>query len=745
MTDAESQPVELRTLQRQLVERLDAFRRRLRARLVFEGVTRVFAEAVLLGVLSLMIDRWLRLGLAVRLFLLALGLAVLAVEAWRHALSPMRIRLGPVALAAVLDRKSKANGANGDGNGNGNGHQHALLAPRVASVLELPRLVSDRSVTSQSMVRTAVIRSHDALAAVDFDQYLDARRLKRMKATAIGLALVPLVLTITAPATMGLWARRWLFGSTQPWPQRTHLAVAGLDDGRLIVPRGEPAVLRVSLREGSTDPGTVRLRLRPQRGGKTDATLTRFGPGDWRYDLPPLQAPATLEISGGDDRLSPITVDPVDRPRVVNFELASRHPRQKEPEMQSFSGQASDNAFLPKTELELRFTSNVAVAEARVRGPKEGPGQADLRRATEKDFSLKWVHERPVQLEVELVGAVGGLTSLPTPISIGMKLDQPPRVTLQYSGVRQRVTPVARIPLVVHSRDDYGLARVELVTRAEVAPSDDSGEKPQADFGELSRAAGPATKPAGPAEATLALMGPVDPATELELRKPHEVQLASIALSPGALLSLTGKAADACYTGVQIAQSRTVTFRVVRPEELFREILLRQQSERAKFRKALSEAEGIRDVLATVTSREAAIAAAQRHRLVQRESKRITTSLAESLTEMKLNALGGQEAFDMMENSILRPLDALDKELMEPQRQALDKLGDASDAARAAEASARQEQIVEKMKEILKQMAQWDSFVDVLNQLNEIIRIQEGVRKTTEQIKDKETEGLFKD
>ena len=98
-----------------------------------------------------------------------------------------------------------------------------------------------------------------------------------------------------------------------------------------------------------------------------------------------------------------------------------------------------------------------------------------------------------------------------------------------------------------------------------------------------------------------------------------------------------------------------------------------------------------------------------------------------------------------MESSILRPLDALDKELMDPQRQALDKLGDASDAAKVAEATQRQEQVVEKMKEILKQMNQWDSFVDVLNQLNEIIRIQEGVRKTTEQIKDKETEGLFKD
>ena len=724
---------DLAPLQQRLVERLDAFRRRVRDHLVQQGAARVLALAVLLGALSLLLDRWLRLGLGARLVLLFAGLVALAIQVWRHVVEPVRLRLSPVALASVLDRKAQAaHGTNGNGKSNGNGHLRTLLAPRVASVLELPRLVNRDSATSEAMVRTAVLRSHEALDRLDFDAYLDRRRWKQAWAAIGGLLLAVLLFTAIAPSTMGLWFKRWLLGSNQPWPQRTHLAIAGLQDGRLIVPRGEPAVLRVSLKEGSADPGEVRLRLRPERGGKSDATMTRFGEGDYRFDLPPLQGPARVELSGGDDRPSPFTIEPVDRPRVVKFELASRHPTQAKPDVHAFSGQESDNAFLPKTELELRFTSNVPVAEARVRGPKEGPGQGELNRASEKDFALKWVHEKPVQLEVELVGAVGGLTSLPTPISIGLKLDHPPRVTLQYSGVRQRVSPQARIPLVVHSRDDYGLARVELLSKAEPAPAEPSSAEKSA-------------KPQAPVEAALALMGPVEAPKETELRQPHEVEVQKMALSPGALLSLTGKAQDACYTGVQTAQSRTVTFRVVRAEELFREILLRQQGERARFRKALTEAEGIRDVLATVASREAAAAAASRHRLVQREAKRIATSLAESLTEMRLNALGGQEAYDLMEGSILKPLEALDKELMDPQRNALDKLGDANDAAKVTEATARQEQIVEKMKEILKQMAQWDSFVDVLNQLNEIIRIQEGVRKTTEQIKDKETEGLFKD
>jgi hypothetical protein len=313
------------------------------------------------------------------------------------------------------------------------------------------------------------------------------------------------------------------------------------------------------------------------------------------------------------------------------------------------------------------------------------------------------------------------------------------------------VTPQARIPLVVHSRDDYGVAEVDLLTKVEAGPAETepkaAADTPAANAAGAPPASAPAiassTKPTTAAASTVALFGPANPAKELEVRQAHEMQLAALGLNAGALLSLTGRTSDACYLGPQGAQSRTVTFRVVRPEELFREILLRQQSERAKFRKALGEAEKIRDLLAALATRESAAQLAGDHRLVQRESRRVATSLSESLTEMRLNALGGQDAYNLMENSILRPLDALDKELMDPQRQALDKLGDASDAARVADASSRQEQIVQKMKGILKQMAQWDSFVDVLNQLNEIIRVEEGVRKTTEQIKNTEAEGLF--
>jgi hypothetical protein len=76
---------------------------------------------------------------------------------------------------------------------------------------------------------------------------------------------------------------------------------------------------------------------------------------------------------------------------------------------------------------------------------------------------------------------------------------------------------------------------------------------------------------------------------------------------------------------------------------------------------------------------------------------------------------------------------------MIPQRDALDNLA----GQKMEDVLAREDQIIARLQQILKQMSQWDSFVDVLNQLNEIIRLQEGVKVGTEELKTRQTKDVF--
>ena len=172
-----------------------------------------------------------------------------------------------------------------------------------------------------------------------------------------------------------------------------------------------------------------------------------------------------------------------------------------------------------------------------------------------------------MQLQIELVSKDAQLTSVPTTVAIGLKTDQPPRVTMSYTGVRQRVTTRAKIPLSIDARDDYGVASVALALKAE------------------------SPDPANPAQlksesSTVPLYGPVNPTTELQVQPARTIELEPMKLPVGSLLTINATATDACYIGAQTSQSRQVTFRIVPPEELFREILLRQQSERAKVSQA---------------------------------------------------------------------------------------------------------------------------------------------------------------
>ncbi len=325
-----------------------------------------------------------------------------------------------------------------------------------------------------------------------------------------------------------------------------------------------------------------------------------------------------------------------------------------------------------------------------------------------------------MQLEIELTGSEARLSSVPTPLSIGLKVDQPPRVTLAYTGVRQRITPIAHIPLTISARDDYGVVHLDLADQAQFLDPDKK------------LATSAATKP---------IYGPITPPKDTDVQIKKQFDVAPLKLPVGALLSLQGIAEDDCYLGPQKGALRPASFRIVSPEELFKEILLRQQSERAKFRKMIEQAQKIRDELNTVTD-ESAPKIARDHGTVQREVMRITTSLAESMTELRLNQLGSPEAYDLMEKNVIKPLGALDDQLLNPQRDALETLN-AADAFKVADVSDRQDQIVTRMNEILKQMSQWDSFVDVLNQLNEIIHLQEDAKSQTDDLRHKEVEGVF--
>jgi hypothetical protein len=691
-----------------LLDRLAHFRRKVRGRMLLEGAAQLAAAMVLTALLTFVLDRTFRLSAMVRIAMLVAAAGALAVFAWRQIIGPLRLKLDAMTLASALDGKG------------GN----PRVAPRIATVMDLPSLLHGSAAPSAAMVHQAVAKSHSALAGLDFGQRLDDRR-RNVSATVIASAiLLPALIFLLAPATTRLWAARTFLGSNIPWPQKTYLQVAGLsDDGVLVVPSGEAFALRVSAKPGTVPPDKVSMSFRVGSGSRVRATLTGFAANDFRYDFTGISSAMTVEVWGGDDVLEPFTIRPAERPKIKDLMLAAQHPTQPAPQTYTFSGTDADLSFLPRTKMQLRFSSNTPIAEAKIASATTQPSQSQLHQLDDEHFAIDWVQEQNVQLQIELVSRDAHLLSAPTAVSLGLKIDQPPRVTLAYTGVHTRVTPRARIPLSLDARDDYGVSSAGIALKAE-------------------RPDGSASGTLVAESSAISLYGPVTPTTDLEVQQQKTIELEEMKLPPGSLLTVNAAATDNCYVGAQTSQSRQVTFRIVPPEELFREILLREQAERAKFRKQTDEARMIRDQLPKAATAEAISGLAHRHRAVGREMTSIHTAITETVTELKLNQLATDQAYELIEKNVLAPLKTLNDEMINQQKDALDSLKP-QDAPALAAISDRQDQIVARMEEILKQMSQWDSFVDVLNQLNEIIRIQDQAEQGTKQLKKKETDEIF--
>jgi hypothetical protein len=713
--------------------RLASVRRGVRWQLVIEGLAWTLGTAVALAALSLAVDWMLRLGRPTRLGLGLVSVAVLLAVGYRLLVRPLSVRLANLDLALLLDRNRPG------------------VAQEVATVVQLPSLLDNGYSASPSMIRAAVVEAAGRLEQTDFAGMLDLRRRGRFAAALAGAILLPVAFTLVAPQVTVLWANRWLLGRAVRWPQSTYLTVVGLPaDGRLLVPRGEPLVLKVqasadvAARESnrlflagrrepvfstgdspppSAVPDQVSIQYRSP-GGAKQAVFTRFGDNDFRYELPPVHEPLEVSIRGGDDWLDPIAIEPIDRPAVTRLELTSRRPGRSDPETHTFSGSDTQLLFLRKTDLEMRVTSSMPLASASL---KATVGSVPpLQRIDAENYIARWTMQEAIALELQLLAdqRAGGLASKPYVFTIGLLKDREPRVTIRSSGVGPRVTPMARIPIALRALDDFGLGEIGA---------------------EMERTSPTQDQPAEKAEPERIAIEDPEAGGATELDRQQTVALRDIAPPPGTLVKLRGLAADTCAEGPQTGYSRWLSFRVVTPEELFHEILMRQRAERAKFRGALNTAKSQSDSLDIAAAPEDVDGLVRRHQVVERQVWQIAKRLDESLTEMTLNELGGSQAIELLQTRVITPMRQLHAEEMSGMRRLLDRMavGKPSLDEHLPQAQELQKQIVTAMERILEQMSQWESFVDVVNQLREIIKLQNAVLDSTEEVRKQQTKKLF--
>jgi hypothetical protein len=711
-------------------------RRSLRLEMALEFALEFVASTVVLGVVLVALDAWLRLGLTPRQVLRFISLAGLAVALWIRMLPRYRAgALDDLSLAMTLDRVRPG------------------IGQQAADVLQLPELLSEhRSTESPALVCLAVRRASDALAAAEGGTRWNWRRTAGRGLVLLGALSIPVAFALIAPAAARLSLARWLWGSNERWPQRTYLSVTGVGDGnRLLAPRDEPFTLEVradlsdlqprgdrwgvpgrgepfEIRRRPVSPvipPTVRLRERTAEGAVRDALMTAVGPGVFRHELPPSSGSSTFELVGGDDWLGPIRVQRVDRPAVQAVKLRVRDPGAAKGDYSAVDDSGQSLIFLPDTEVELTLVGSEPIARTHL---DVHPGAAPaLDRVDARTFATHWTLREATTLEIQLTSDGTGLDSKPTFLSLGLLKDREPRVTLRAQGVGGHVTPVATIPLTMAATDDLGLAALRL--QIERTSHAEGKSEPT-----VSKQAVPLPLPAGGKAV-------------LDHQARHDVDLQASPPPIGTILRLQAEAEDRCARGTQIGRSGVVHLQVVSVDELFYEILIRQRAERAKFLAAFEAAEKQTPVLASTPSADDYLNVVRALHTSSRQLDQIASTIANTLQEMKLNQVGSPKSHRLLQDGVIDPIRQLNSGPVTELRGVLQGLGGGGPRGQAEIGKARRlhGEVVARMKTILEQMSQWESFVDVVNQVAEVIKIQQKVLKATENARETRTKEVFDD
>jgi hypothetical protein len=128
-----------------------------------------------------------------------------------------------------------------------------------------------------------------------------------------------------------------------------------------------------------------------------------------------------------------------------------------------------------------------------------------------------------------------------------------------------------------------------------------------------------------------------------------------------------------------------------------------------------------------------------------RQLEQIGNRVADTLQEMKLNQVGSPKSQRLLQDGVIEPMRALTAGPMNELRTVLQALsGTGSSPSANLEAARRlHDQVVARMRGILDQMSQWESFVDVVNQVAEVIRMQHEILNATEKARESRTKEIF--
>ncbi|MCD4699227.1 MAG: DUF4175 domain-containing protein, partial [Phycisphaerae bacterium] len=544
--------------------KLNALKWTLRAHLLGSALAWIVLALVAAVFLTLGIDYALHMDRAQRGLIAILSLGGVAFVVWRFALRPLRVPMDAEELALVMEK------------------HYSGIGDRLISTLQFAAGGMSTRGASEVLIRKVADQTGELMENLDARGPVESGRTWKLMSLPAGALIILVLYSVCYSQVMGLWFQRNVLFADVPWPQETYLVIEGGREvnGRLQfrVVRGRNLNVTVRADDEHVVPGEVTFHMDFPGLGTVAENVTGASIGGNVYikGFSNVSEPFEFYVTGNDDKTGNCYVTVVDPPELLDVRFTIDYPAYMTRPQTSLDVERGVLSIPPGSRVALSGRANKPLTGARLllNGKEAAPlrlvGSGDLSEPDDQAGPMGieghfYLPERPdkssVKLRFELTDTEGITNQHGAAYAIRIEPDRPPSVTMNRTGVRADVTARALIPLVIHGRDDYGVAGFEVCVTP-VSPSKTTTV--------------PTTKK---------MPVPGVPVTT-EARVTYELDVEPMKLEVGSVVRVYTVVSDTLpetFGGPNRSQSLVQAFKIVSEEELMAEMVRLQKEASQEF------------------------------------------------------------------------------------------------------------------------------------------------------------------
>lgn len=552
----------------QIVERIDATRRRLRRIVWLRGAAWLVVGVVGVGTLATLADWMLQVSPGMRLLFLLMLFGCAVGMVYRYWYLPLRGRLTQLDIALEVERL------------------HPELGERLSSTVCFLNTPANDAFAGSKVLRDKVIaEAVTAIEHVDFQETIQTGPTRKIGLSAGVLAFVALALVVANPSDASIALRRLAnpFGDTS-WPKRTRLLVTNAPASVAI---GDPFSFEVEAR------GVLPQRMQVlYRFGEAEETAPEFlrpvKENVYRGGMEPVTRSFEFSVIGGDAQTEWRKVTAVPAPEVTQLQLHLSYPPYTALPAEEYSEGRGHVKAVVGTKVTLRAKSNKRLVSAELLWDKAGstPALLDEDGTTlNAEFTVRENAEYRIALHDQ--EGMNNLNRFPKQFRVQAVPDVAPEVTVEHPASDLEVTREAMLPIRALAKDDFGIQTMELVhwgggVEIPTPPGQQGAENPE------EGAAPEAENENPPSVTTPASRIPLFESEDSPKQQRSEFawSLAPMQLQHGAVVHFVVEAKDRRDDpGPNVGKSREIRLRVVTKDQFLTQVdrdqqLLREELER---------------------------------------------------------------------------------------------------------------------------------------------------------------------